>query len=224
MSARSEEPNYTYHRKSVSIIFIICRPGEFRKMFHRSLVFFAAITAALGVIFMTDFSTDAVAAEGLSNPLTEKWVGPYGGVPPFDKIKVADFKPALETAMAENLAEIDAIANNPAAPTFENTFVPLEKSGDTLSRVSVLFGIWSNNKNSKEFEPVQAEMQPKLAAHYDKITQNAALFRRIAAVYSSPDTKKLNAEQQRLVKVYYDNFVHAGAKLDSASKERLAKV
>jgi peptidyl-dipeptidase Dcp len=194
-------------------------------MSFRPIAVLIAITVAFGFMFMTDLSTESVAAETADhNPITDKWVGPYGGLPPFDKVKVADFKPALEAAMAENLAEIDAIANNPAAPTFENTFVPLEKSGDTLSRVQVLFGIWSNNKNSKEFEPVQAEMQPKLAAHYDKITQNAALFRRIAAVYNSPDTKKLNAEQQRLVKVYYDNFVHAGAKLDAASKERLAKV
>src|SRR5436190_19441170 len=96
------------------------------------------------------------------NPLLEKWTAPYGGLPPFDKVKIADFKPALEAAMAENLAEIDAIASNKTAPTFENTFLPLEKSGDTLNRVQTIFGIWSANLNTAEFQPIQAEMQPKL--------------------------------------------------------------
>ncbi|HEX3101558.1 MAG TPA: M3 family metallopeptidase, partial [Pyrinomonadaceae bacterium] len=122
------------------------------------------------------------------------------------------------------LAEIDAIANNKAAPTFENTFVPLEKSGDTLNRVQTIFGIWSSNLNTAEFQPIQAEMQPKLAAHFDKITQNSALFSRIKAVYDSPAKNKLTSEQQRLIQVYYDNFVHAGAALDAAKKTRLSEI
>jgi len=186
----------------------------------------AVLLASLFVIFMQIEPRTATAAveSPASNPLTEDWTGPYGGIPPFDKVKIADFKPAFETAMAVNLKEIDAIANNKARPTFANTFVPLEESGQMLARVNIIFGIWATNMNSPEFAPVQAEMGPKLAAHYDKIVQNGALFKRIEAVNNSPAKKKLTAEQQRLVKVYYENFVHAGAKLDTATKEEVSKL
>lgn len=188
--------------------------------------------AALGagflalVVFMVNETSLSVteAATTQPNPLLAKWSGPYGGVVPFDKVRIADFKPALEQAMADNLAEIDKIARDPAAPTFANTFVPLEESGDELNRVQTIFGVWSSSLNTPEFQPVQAEMQPKLAAHYDKITQNTALFKRIESVYKSPQLKKLTPEQQRLVKVYYDNFVHAGAALDQSKKARLSDI
>ncbi|MBV9216336.1 MAG: M3 family metallopeptidase [Acidobacteria bacterium] len=188
------------------------------------LLFLSMLMAmiAVGSIFMTRLNVSAASAE--SNPLTAKWTGPYGGLPPFDKVKVTDFKPALEEAMAEHLKEIDAIANNPASPTFENTFVPLEKAGSMLGRVGIIFNIWGANMNTPEFSKVDEEMQPRLAAHQDQITQNAALFKRIEAVYNSPDKKKLTAEQQRLVWLYYTNFVHAGALLDPAKKARLSEI
>src|ERR1051325_89381 len=117
------------------------------------------------------------------NPLLAEWAGPYGGVPPFDRVKVSDFKPALEAGMAENLAEIDKIANAAAPPTFENTIVALERAGRTLERVQTVYGIWASTMNGPEFQTVQREMAPRMAAFNDKITQNAALFRRIEAVY-----------------------------------------
>ena len=193
-------------------------------MSFRSIALLIAFTAAFGVILMTDFSTESAAAETADNPITDKWVGSYGGVPPFDKIKVADFKPALEAAMAEQLVEIDAIAKTTEAPTFENTISALERTGKTLDRVTTIYGIWSSNMNSDEFGKVEAEMDPKLAAHSDKITQNAALFKRIETVYNSLDKKKLTPEQQRLVWVYYTNFVRQGAKLDAAKKARLSEI
>jgi peptidyl-dipeptidase Dcp len=159
-----------------------------------------------------------------ANPLLEKWKGQWGGLPPFDKVKVSDFKPALYAAMAENLREIDTIANNAQAPTFDNTLVALERSGDTLNRVNTIFGVWSTSLNTGDFPAVQAEMQPKLTAHFDKITQNDKLFRRIEAVYKGAEFKKLNPERQRLVKVYYDNFVHAGAALSPDKKAKLAEI
>ncbi|HEV7699099.1 MAG TPA: M3 family metallopeptidase [Pyrinomonadaceae bacterium] len=199
-------------------------------MFQQTFARLGLIALAGAAFFMfepkvprTDAAVDAVATPA-ANPLLTKWSGPYGGLPPFDKINVSYFKPALEAAMVENLAEIDAIASNKAAPTFENTFVPLEKAGDTLNRVGVIFGIWASNMNTPDFQPVQAEMQPKLAAHNDKIVQNGALFKRIEAVYNSPAKKRLTIEQQRLVRVYYENFVHAGAALDPAKKTRLAEI
>ncbi|MDX6290721.1 MAG: peptidyl-dipeptidase Dcp, partial [Blastocatellia bacterium] len=158
------------------------------------------------------------------NPLLASWAGPYGGVPPFDKVQVALFKPALEAAMNENLADIDKIANDSAAPTFENTIVAMERAGQTFDRVSTLYGVWGSTMAGPEFQAVQREMAPKLAAFSDKITQNEALFKRIEAVYNSPDKKKLNSEQQRLVWLDYTNFVRSGAKLNTADKARLSQI
>ena len=158
------------------------------------------------------------------NPLLEKWVGPYGGVPPFDRVQVAHFKPALEAAMAENLAEIDRIATSAAAPTFENTLAALERVGHTLDRVQTAYGVWSSTMNGPEFQIVEREMAPRLAAFADKITQNEALFRRIEAVYNSPDKARLKPEQQRLAWLYYTNFVRAGARLKPEAKARLSQI
>jgi len=158
------------------------------------------------------------------NPLLAEWVGPYGGVPPFDKVQVALFKPALESAMAENLADIDKVARQSAAPTFDNTIVPMEKAGAAFDRVSTIYNIWSSTMSTPEFQVVQREMAPKLAKFGDQITQNEPLFKRIETVYNSPDKKKLSAEQQRLVWLYYTNFVRAGAKLDVQAKARLTAI
>src|SRR5882762_7856506 len=158
------------------------------------------------------------------NPLLAQWEGPYGGVPPFDKVQVNLFKPALSAAMSENLADVDKIANDSAAPTFENTIVALERAGQTLERVTTIYGVWGSTMAGPEFQAVQREMAPKLAAFNDKITQNEPLFKRIESVYNSPEKKKLNAEQQRLVWLYYTNFVRSGAKLDTKTKARLTEI
>ena len=158
------------------------------------------------------------------NPLLQPWTGPYGGVPPFDKVRVADFKPALEWAMADALRDIDRIANDPAPPTFENTIAAMERSGRTLDRVTTIYGIWGSNMSSPEFQPVEREMEPKLAAFSDQITQNDKLFRRIEAVYNSPAKASLTPEQQRVTWRTYTNFVRAGAKLDETSKKRLSEI
>ncbi|MGB2913367.1 MAG: hypothetical protein WBB81_07390, partial [Pyrinomonadaceae bacterium] len=185
-----------------------------------------ALIAMAAAIFMTtnnEIPTNA-AEPAAANPLTEKWTGPYGGIPPFDKVKVSDFEPALEAAMAENLAEIDAIANNKAAPTFENTIAAMEKTGHTLDRVSTIYGIWSGSMSTPEMDAVNTRMAPKLAAFGDKISQNEALFKRIEAIYNSPEKKKLTSEQQRLVWLNYTNFVRSGAKLGAEQKKRLSEI
>ena len=125
------------------------------------------------------------------NPLIAKWEGPYGGVPPFDKVQVSLFKPALEAAMSEQLAEIDPIAADTAAPTFANTIEALERSGNSLNRVSTLYAVWSSTMNNSEFQTVEREMAPKLAAFNDKITANEPLFKRIETVYNSPEKARL---------------------------------
>ncbi|HVR44293.1 MAG TPA: M3 family metallopeptidase [Thermoanaerobaculia bacterium] len=164
------------------------------------------------------------AAPEASNPLLAEWSGPYGGVPPFDRVEVEHFVPALEAAMAENLAEVERMAANPAPPTFENTITAMERTGRTLDRVGTAYGVWSSTMSGPEFQQVQREMAPKLAAFSDRITQNEALFRRIESVWESPDKAKLTPEQQRLVWLYHNNFVRAGARLEPAAKARLSEI
>lgn len=166
----------------------------------------------------------AFASETADNPLLAEWKGPFGGVPPFDKVRVEDFKPAIEAAMVEQLAEIEAIAGNPEKPTFDNTIAALERSGQKLNRVMTIFGIWSSNLSSPEFQKIEQEMVPKLAALSDKITQNPLLFARIAAIYESAELKRLTPEQQRLVWLQYTGFVRSGAKLGPDEKRRLSEI
>jgi peptidyl-dipeptidase Dcp len=166
----------------------------------------------------------AVTAAASSNPLLAEWTGPHGGVPPFDRVRIEDFKPALEAAMAQQLAEVERIAGNPQPATFENTLAALERTGRPLGRVSTVYGIWSSNMNTPEFQAVEREMAPRLAAFSDQITQNEALFRRIEAVYNSPQKSSWTPEQQRLAWRYYTNFVRAGARLDAARKARLSEI
>jgi len=188
------------------------------------LLFALALTALMSINHSINRVVSAHDAAADPNPLLADWAGPYGGVPPFDKVQVALFKPALESAMAENLAEIDKVAKQSAPATFDNTIVELEKAGRTFDRVSTVYGIWAGTMSSPEFQWVQREMAPKLAAFNDQITQNEALFKRIETIYNSPEKKKLNAEQQRLVWLYHTNFVRAGAKLETPAKQRLTEI
>ncbi|HUG52105.1 MAG TPA: M3 family metallopeptidase [Vicinamibacteria bacterium] len=182
-------------------------------------------SAALAVLLAAGTAPAASTAEAkVNNPLLAPWTGPYGGVPPFDKVEVAHFEPALEVSMAETLAEIDTIANDPAPPTFENTLAALERAGRTLDGVSNVFGIWSSSMSTPEYQKVEAEMAPKLAAFSDRITQNEKLFKRIAAVYDARESSGLSPEQKRLAWYHYTNFVRGGAKLDAAAKTRLSEI
>ncbi len=163
-------------------------------------------------------------AQANRNSFLNIWTGPYGGVPAFTDYKLKDLKPALEFAIQEKLNEIKKIANNPKPATFTNTIVALEKTGKRFSQVYAVFGIYSANMNSPEFEPIETEMTPKVYDLSNKIYQNAKLFARISKVYNSPSTKKLTKEQQRLVWLYYSNFVREGAKATAKSKTRIAAI
>ena len=179
--------------------------------------------ALAATAIMTAFNSENVSAQ-TTNLLTAAWAGPYGGVPAFDKVRVSDLEPALEAAMAENLAQVEKIADDPAPPTFANTIAAMERTGRTLDRVTTIYGIWAANMSSPEFRQLETEMDPKLAAFADKITQNTALFKRIEAVYNSTEKSKLTPEKQRLTWRYYTNFVRAGAKLDLPAKTRLSAI
>ena len=159
-----------------------------------------------------------------TNILLEEWTGPYGGVPAFDKMNIADIKPAFEKAMALKLNEIDEITSNTEVPTFENTIVSLEKSGEELSRIYKYYGIWSANMSSPEFREIQGEMAPLLSEFSSKISQNSALFQRIKTVYDNSLITPLAGDQQRVVELIYKDFAMDGAELDAEKKKRYAAI
>jgi peptidyl-dipeptidase Dcp len=169
-------------------------------------------------------ATGITADERPANPLLARWTGPYGGFPAFDEVRVEGFRPALEAAMAGQLAETERIASAADPPGFENTLAALERSGRALDRVTSLYGVWSSTMSSPEFQAVEREMAPRLAAFHDRITQNEKLFARIAAVYEARDKTGLNPEHRRLAWLYYTNFVRAGARLDAPAKARLSEI
>jgi peptidyl-dipeptidase Dcp len=160
----------------------------------------------------------------MRNPLLLPWGGPFGGVPPFDQVKVEHFGPALEAAMAEQLAEIDRIAADPAPPTFANTIEALERSGRTLDRVDRVYNVFSGTMSSPAFQEIEREVEPKLAAFRDRIVQNERLFMRIGAVYEAREHSGLTPEQKRLAWLKYTHFARSGARLDAGSKQLLSQM
>jgi peptidyl-dipeptidase Dcp len=159
-----------------------------------------------------------------SNVLLQEWTGPYGGVPAFDKMQVADIQSAVEQGMKENLEEIDTIANSTEAPTFENTIEAMERSGSTLDNVFTYYGILSSNMSSIEFREVQATLAPKLSEFSSKISQNQKLFERIKTVYENAQKKPLEDDQQRVVDLIYKGFAMRGAALNEDKKARYAAI
>jgi peptidyl-dipeptidase Dcp len=161
---------------------------------------------------------------GAANPVLQPWTGPYGGVPAFDRIQVDHFRPALEEAMAGLEAAIEKIAATPEAPTFDNTLAPMERAARDFDRVVGLYYVWSSTAATPEFQAVQRELEPKLAALEDRIYQNEKLFTRIDTVYQQRDSLGSTPEQKRLAWLYFDRFVRAGARLDAAAKQRVAAI
>ena len=165
-------------------------------------------------------STTAAAEASASNPFFTASTLPYQA-PPFDKIKDSDYQPAIEEGMKQQLQEVEQIANNPEPPTFENTYVALEKTGVLLHRVMAVFNAVTGANTNDTLQKVQEDEAPKLAAHEDAIHLNDKLFQRIQAVYDQRDSLKLDPESQRLIDVVYRQFVMAGAKLSDADKTKL---
>ena len=146
-------------------------------------------------------------------------------VPPFDRIRDADYQPAIEEGMKQQLAEVARITDNPSPPTFENTLVALERSGELLSRVMRAFNAITGANTSDALQQVQQEEAPRLAAHEDAIYLDRRLFIRVEAIYNQRDTLNLDAESRRLVDWYYsDCFVRKGARLSEADKTTLKKL
>ncbi len=158
------------------------------------------------------------------DPLLQAWTGPYGGVPPWDRLDAAKFPAAFTAGLALLDAEIEAIAENPAAPTFDNTFVPYQDAGRYEDRAEILFSVMTSSLKTEAVQAVDREWAPKISAAYDEITFNDKLFARIAAVYDARTTSSLNDEQQRLVDLTYQRFVQAGAKLTPEQKATMSQI
>ena len=144
--------------------------------------------------------------------------------PQFDKIKYSDYQPAIEEGMRQQLAEIDKIANSPEAPTFENTLVAMEKSGQLLSRVTLAFNGVTGANTDSILQAVEEAVAPKIAAHKDAIYMNEKLFQRVKTLFAKSDQEKLDNESKRLAEYYYKRFLHYGANLSPEEKTNLKKL
>jgi peptidyl-dipeptidase Dcp len=163
------------------------------------------------------------ASDMSDNPLLKESTLPYH-YPHFDRIKEEHFTPAMEAGMAEQLKEIEAIANNPAAPTFQNTLIAMERSGKTLERAQRVFSGLNGTHTNPKLQAIEKELAPKLAAHADAIRLNPALFKRIESLYQQRDRLSFDPEARRLIERYHLDFVRAGAKLSEPQKARLKAI
>lgn len=153
------------------------------------------------------------------NPFLEKYTTPHGTVP-FDKIETEHYEPAILEGIRRQTAEIDAIVNNPEAPTFTNTLLAYEKSGELLERVTTVFGNLQSAETNDDLQALAQKMMPLLSEHENNISLNEKLFQRIKAVYDQKDRLELNAEQMKLLENAYDGFIRRGANLEGEAKEQ----
>ena len=182
----------------------------------KKLFLIMSISAFLGACAGSDMPKAQLPEIDLSNPLLAEWNTPHA-TPPFDLIELSDYEPAFETAIAVSRAEIEAIVNNPAKPTFKNTIVALEKQGALLSRISSVFFNLNQCNTSKEMQEIAIRLQPKLTALSNDISLNPELFARVKAVYNNPGLF-LSKEDKRLLEDAYNGFVRSGANLNDEDK------
>ncbi|MCD7099606.1 peptidyl-dipeptidase Dcp [Stenotrophomonas sp. MMGLT7] len=195
----------------------------------RTLVLAAAISLALAACSgkespaVSEKTPVAQTPDASANPLLSASALPFQA-PPFDRISDSDYLPAFEEGMRQHLEQIQKIADNPEPPTFANTFEAMERSGETLSRVSrIFFGLVQADTNDAR-QKIQEEVAPRLAAHQDEIALNPKLFERIKTIHDQRDALNLDPEQKRLVEYQYTEFVRAGAQLSDADKAALRKL
>ena len=152
------------------------------------------------------------------NPLVEEWNTPYQ-TPPFSKIELKHYEPAFDYAIEQNRAEIDAIINNPEAPTFENTIVAMEQAGELLGRVSGVFFVLNNCVTSPEMQQIALNVTPKLTALSNDVSLNPELFARVKAVYEQRESLDLDVEDRQLLEETYKSFARSGALLEGEAQE-----
>ncbi|WP_301034388.1 M3 family metallopeptidase [Parabacteroides goldsteinii] len=184
----------------------------------------ALMAAGLAVVLgACNSSKKSDVADAAPNPFFTEYTTPFG-VPPFDKIEVAHYKPAFEKGMEEQKKEIDAIVNNPEEPTFENTIVALDRSGELLTKVMYAFSGQSSVNTTDEIQALEQELYPVLSAHSDDISLNPGLFTRVKFVYDKQASMNLNKEQKKLLEETYKGFVRGGANLDADKQARLREL
>ena len=178
----------------------------------------------VGLTIFTIFLMACTQTMTFMNPMLKPWEGAYQGIPAFDRVEVADVKPAMLKAMELSLEEMEAIASNSEPPTFENTIEEMERSGAPLDRAFAYYGVFSSNLSSPEFREVQSELAPLFSEFQSKITQNEALFQRVKTIYKNSKDEPLPADQQRVVELTYQSFAMSGANLDAEKKKRYAEI
>jgi len=181
------------------------------------------ISLVLGAASASAQTPAPTAAFGPNNPFYAPSTLPFQA-PPFDKIKDSDYQPAIDAGMAMQINEVEAIANNTAPPTFENTIVALERTGQLLSRAMLVFNCVTGANINDELQKVQTYEAPRLAAQQDAIYLNSKLFARVKAIYDQRASLHLDPESLRLVEYDYQQFVKAGANLSDADKAKLKKL
>ena len=178
----------------------------------------------VGLTIFTIFLMACTQTMTFTNPMLKPWEGAYQGIPAFDRVKVADVKPAMLKAMDLSLEEMEAIASNSEPPTFENTIEEMERSGAPLDRAFAYYGVFRSNLSSPEFREVQSELAPLFSEFQSKITQNEALFQRVKTIYKNSKDEPLPSDQQRVVELTYQSFAMSGANLDAEKKKRYAEI
>ena len=175
--------------------------------------------------FCAAFAVLAVAApaQAAPNPFAQPSTLPFEA-PPFDRITDADYQPAIEEGMAQSLAEVRRIADDPAKPTFDNTIVAMERQGRMLSRAQAAFGQVTQANTDPTLQKVQVSLGPKMAGYSDTIYLDPKLFARVKSLYDGRRSLKLNGEQTMLLDTYYKRFVRAGAQLSPGDQAKLREL
>lgn len=177
------------------------------------------IMTACAVVLLAGCATEAK----VENPFFTEYTTPFQ-VPPFDQIKIEHYKPAYLKGMEEQVAEINAIINNPEAPNFENTIAALDQSGKLLSKVAIVFSGLNSANTTPEMQALSQEMSPLLSKHSDDINLNPKLFARVKEVYENQESMNLTKEQKKLLDETYNDFVRSGANLDAEKQEKLREL
>ena len=166
-------------------------------------------------------ATKPAAAPVAANPILDPWIGPYDGVPPWDKVKPADFPAAFDAAMKQTKTEFEAILTNPAPVTFDNTIKASELSGESVNRLFAIWGVHSSNLSNPEIRKIQAEWEPKISAFFNELQLDARWFQRVQYLHQERENLGLDKAQMRLLERTYDGLVRNGALLNTEQKAKL---
>lgn len=189
----------------------------------KQLLFALGILLMMGACQPKTEKADMTEEQVSENPFFEEWSTPFG-IPPFDQIKDEHFMPAFEKGMEESLAEIDSIVNNPEEPTFANTLEQLERTGKLLNKVqSVFYNLTGSNTNPK-IQELERELSPLISAHYDKISLNEGLFKRVETIWQVREGLGLTDEQLKLLEDTRKSFVRSGALLNEEQKAKITEI